>query len=178
MNKGQVAAILDEIGTLLELQGENPFRCQAYHNAARAIEQLEGSLAEVIAAGKLGTIRGIGETLRDKITTLASTGSLPFYDELRQKIPAGLLEILRLPAWDRKKPRSSMSSLASTHWRNSGLHVKMAAWRLSRDSARKTQQKILEGLQFLDQIGERMRLDQAHTLAMAVLGPTSAELAG
>ena len=41
MDKDQVAAILDEIGTLLELQGENPFRCNAYHNAARAIEQLE-----------------------------------------------------------------------------------------------------------------------------------------
>ena len=46
MDKYQVAAILDEIGTLLEFQGENSFRCNAYHNAARAIEQLEEDLAD------------------------------------------------------------------------------------------------------------------------------------
>ena len=64
MDKDQVAAVLDEIGTLLELQGENSFRCNAYHNAARAIEQLETNLAEVVAQGKLGDIPGIGDTLQ------------------------------------------------------------------------------------------------------------------
>ena len=44
MDKQQVAQILDSIGTLLALQGENVFRCNAYHNAARAIDQLEGNL--------------------------------------------------------------------------------------------------------------------------------------
>src|SRR5437879_5067661 len=98
MDKQQVAHILAEIGTLLELQGENPFRCLAYHNAARALQQLEGNLADVIAAGTLGDIRGIGDTMREKITTLASTGALPFYDDLKKKVPAGLLDMLRLPS--------------------------------------------------------------------------------
>ena len=47
MDNDQVAAIFDEIATLLELQGENPFRCQAYRNAARAIQQMEGRLSEL-----------------------------------------------------------------------------------------------------------------------------------
>ena len=34
MNAADVARILDEMGTLLEIRGENPFRCRAYHNAA------------------------------------------------------------------------------------------------------------------------------------------------
>src|SRR5438477_4588082 len=97
MDKEQVAAILSEIGTLLEVQGENPFRCQAYHNAARAIEQLEENLATVVADGRLSTIRGIGETLQDKITTLVTTGKLPFYDDLKAKTPPGLLRMLRIP---------------------------------------------------------------------------------
>src|ERR1700730_16700135 len=67
MDKDRVASILDEIATLLELQGENPFRCQAYRNAARAIQQIEGNLDEIVSAGKLKGTPGIGETLLEKI---------------------------------------------------------------------------------------------------------------
>src|SRR4051812_6614729 len=97
MDKERVAAIIDEIGTLLELQGENPFRCQAYHNAARALEQMEERLADVVATGRLASVRGIGDTLQQKIATLVTTGHLPFYDELRARTPPGLLQMLRLP---------------------------------------------------------------------------------
>src|SRR5947209_19162819 len=89
MDKDQVAAILAEIGTLLELQGENSFRCNAYHNGARAILQLEEDLGEVIRSGRLIEVPGIGETLREKITTLATTGKLPFYEDLKSQVPAG-----------------------------------------------------------------------------------------
>src|SRR5262249_26582819 len=98
MDNERVSAILDEIATLLELQGENPFRCKAYRNAARAIQQMEGRLDDIVGAGKLTEIRGIGETLQEKITLLVTTGRLPFYDELKSKIPAGLIEMLRIPA--------------------------------------------------------------------------------
>src|SRR5260370_35972300 len=97
MDKQQVAHILAEIGTLLELQGENPFRCLAYHNAARAIDQLEEDLAEVVAAGRLADIPGIGETLREKITVLGTSGELPFFTKLRQKTRPRLVPILRMP---------------------------------------------------------------------------------
>ena len=106
MDKKQVAEVLSEIGTLLELQGENSFRCNAYRNAARAIEQLEEDLAEVISAGKLANVRGIGETLRDKITTLVTTGELPFYTDLKAKIAPGLIEMLRLPGVGPKKVKA------------------------------------------------------------------------
>ena len=89
MDKDQVAAILAEIGTLLELQGENSFRCNAYHNGARAIQQLEEDLGEVVHQGRLTSIQGIGDTLRDKITTLVTTGKLPFYENLKAKVQYG-----------------------------------------------------------------------------------------
>src|SRR5690242_7843514 len=103
MNKNDVAAILDEIGTLLEVQGENQFRTNAYHNAARAIANLERDLVEVVKAGELGTIEGIGATLTEKITTLVNTGHLPFYEDLKKKTPAGLIEMLRIPGMGPKK---------------------------------------------------------------------------
>src|SRR5262249_51950288 len=97
MDKSEVAAILEEIALLLELQGENPFRANAYAKAGRPIAQLEQNLDEIVKAGTLADIDGIGETLRGKITTLVTTGSLPFYDDLKAKTPAGWLQMLRLP---------------------------------------------------------------------------------
>src|SRR5262245_38093157 len=97
MDKHEVARVLDECGTLLELQGENPFRCNAYHNGARAIEQLEGDLAALVAEGKLSEVRGLGATLVEKVTTLVTTGRLEFHEQLRAKTPLGLVEMLRVP---------------------------------------------------------------------------------
>src|SRR5712692_8872358 len=111
MDKHEVARILEEIGTLLELKGENQFRCLAYHNAARAIEQMEEDLAKVVAAGKLGEIRGIGETLQEKITALIKTGELAFYTDLRNQTPPGLLDMLRLPGVGPKKVKALYDQL-------------------------------------------------------------------
>jgi DNA polymerase (family 10) len=169
MDKDQIAAILDEIGTLLALQGENPFRCQAYHNAARAIQQVDGDLSELIAAGRLGEVPGIGETLREKITTLATTGHLPFYEDLRRKIPPGLLEMLRLPGMGPKKVQALYEQLGIDDLDK--LQQACATGQVARlkGFGEKTQQRIQEGLAFLSQAGHRIRLDQAEALAQALV---------
>jgi DNA polymerase (family 10) len=169
MDKAEIAAVLDEIGTLLELQGEDPFRCNAYHNAARAINQLEANLADIAAAGQLGEIPGIGETMQEKIKTLLATGGLPFYDELKKKLPPGLLQILRLPGMGPKKAKALYDHLGID-----GLDKLKAACESGQVAelkgfGAKTQQKILEGLAFLGQVGQRVRLDQALPLAQRLL---------
>ena len=111
MTKDDVAAALDEIGTLLALKGENDFRCRAYHSAARTIGQLEGDLAATVKANQLGTIRGIGDALQEKITTLVTTGSLPYLEELRASLPPGLFDMLRLPGIGPKKVKALLDGL-------------------------------------------------------------------
>ena len=74
MDKKSVVEILDEIGTLLELTGENPFRSRAYHNGAQVIEGLTEDLHELILQGSLTSIKGIGQGLADTITELMQTG--------------------------------------------------------------------------------------------------------
>ena len=107
MDKEQVAEILVEIGTLLELKGENPFKTRAYLNAARTIENLNEPLTKIIAENRLGEIKGIGEALTKKITEFVTTGKLKYYDELKASIPPGLVEMLEIPAWARRKSRRS-----------------------------------------------------------------------
>jgi DNA polymerase (family 10) len=86
MDRRRIADALDECGTLLELKGENPFRCNAYHNASRAVSQLEGDLEALLNEGKLGKVKGIGSTMCEKIGELIQTGSLQFLEQLRSEV--------------------------------------------------------------------------------------------
>jgi DNA polymerase (family 10) len=169
MNKNDVAAVLDEIGTLLEVQGENQFRCIAYHNAARAIANLEGDLAEFIKSGELASIKGIGEAMVEKITTLMSTGHLPYYEDLKKKIPDGVIDMLRIPGMGPKKVKllydelkiDTVERLKAACENDEIAHLK--------GFGQKTQQKILEGIQFLGTVGNRVRIDEAMFMADILL---------
>jgi DNA polymerase (family 10) len=169
MEKDQIALILEEIGTLLEVRGENSFRCQAYHAGARALRQLEGDLSALVSQKQLQSVPGIGKTLAEKISTLAVTGKLDFYEELRATTPLGLLQIVRLPSMGPKKAMAIYQKLGI-----SDIAALKAACSDGRVAAlkgfgAKTQQKILEGIEFLGQAGERVRIDQAEAIARAVL---------
>jgi DNA polymerase (family 10) len=165
MDKAEVATILEEIATLLELQGENPFRCLAYTKAARAIEQLEENLADVVSEGRLDAIPGIGATLRDKVTALVRDGQLPFYDDLKAKTPLGLLQMLRLPGMGPKKVKALFDNLKIDDLAK--LKAACEADQVSglKGFGKKTQEKILGGLAFLDEAGERVRIDTAQAVA-------------
>jgi DNA polymerase (family 10) len=169
MDKNQVAAVLAEIGILLELQGENAFRCNAYHNAARTIEQLDEDLATVVREGRLASIPGIGETLREKITTLVTTGKLPFYDDLRKKTPPGLFDILRIQGLGPKRVKTLYDQLKIDTLDKLAEACEEGRVASLKGFGEKTQQKILEGIQFLRQMGQRVRIDQALPLALHLL---------
>ncbi len=165
MDKDQVAAVLAEIGTLLELQGENSFRCNAYFNGARAVAQLEEDLGELIRQGRLTEVPGIGDTLREKITTLVTTGRLPFYEDLKAKVPPGLVQMLRIAGLGPKKVMALHQQLGIDTLEKLEAACNAGEVAALRGFGAKTQQKILEGLAFLSESGNRVRLDQALLLA-------------
>src|SRR5215475_12404074 len=103
MDKQKVADILVEIGLLLELKGENPFKTRAYSNAARAIESLTEPLLKIVSENRLDDIRGIGESIQKKVVELVTTGKLQYYDDLKASIPAGFAELLEIPGMGPKK---------------------------------------------------------------------------
>src|SRR5688572_22571402 len=103
MDKEKIAEILVQIGVLLELKGENPFKTRAYVNAARAMESLAEPLEKIVSENRLGDIQGIGDALQKKITELVTTGKLVYYEELKASLPAGLLSLLEIPGLGPKK---------------------------------------------------------------------------
>jgi DNA polymerase (family 10) len=169
MEKDQVAAALDEVGTLLELQGENAFKCNAYHNAARTLEQLETNLADAVQSGQLDQMRGIGERMREHILELHRTGKLKQLDELRRKTPAGLMRMLRIQGLGPKKVKALYDQLGIDDLDKLKVACEAGQVAALRGFGEKTQQNILEGIQFLGTTGQRVRIDQALPLAEALL---------
>lgn len=96
MNNIEVAKIFQEIGTFLELKGENPFKVRAYINAASIIENLKEDISNLIEKEKLTQIKGIGIALEEKITELMATGKLKYYDDLKNSVPSGLIEMISI----------------------------------------------------------------------------------
>jgi DNA polymerase (family 10) len=147
MDKDQVADILVEIGTLLELKGENPFKTRAYANAARTLEGLSEPLEKLVAEKRLGNIKGIGEALEQKITELVETGKLKYYDELKASIPPGFLEMLEISGLGPKKIQALHKKLGVDSIEKLEAACKAGEVAELDGFGEKTQANILEGIE-------------------------------
>ncbi len=166
MDKKQVAEILEEIGTLLELKGENPFKTRAYSNAARALSGITDDLAELVANNRLREVRGIGEAIAEKITTLVTTGRLKYYDDLRAEFPAGLLELLRIPGLGSKKAKKLFEELGISSIEELEKACKEDRLIGIPGFGAKSQEKFLEGIQQVRQFSGRHLFHHALEAAM------------
>ncbi len=166
MTKNEIADVLTEIGTLLELKGENPFKTRAYQTGARALEAIEeADLARLIAEEKLGTIKGFGEALVQKITELHRTGKLEYFEKLKASVAPGLVEMVQIPGLGPKKIRALQDKLGITD-----IAALTAACLDGRVAAlegfgEKTQEKILAGIKNREAYGKRHLWWDAHEIA-------------
>jgi DNA polymerase (family 10) len=169
MDKHEIARILDEIGVLLDLQGENPFKVRAYRNAARALENLEEDLEALIEEERLEEIAGIGAHTAEKITALFKTGHLPYYEKLKKSVPAGLLELLKIPGLGGKKVKTLYEKLKIrsledlTEACQKGKIAKLAGF------GAKTQANLLNGIAKVKTYGKRMLWWKANAIGQPIL---------
>jgi len=162
MDKDKVAEILLEIGVLLELQGENPFKTRAYQNAARTLQNLNEPLAKLVAEGRLSEIKGIGDALNKKITELVQTGRLIYYEELKAATPPGLLEMLEIPGLGPKKIQVMKKLLGIESVEQLEAAAKAGKIAVLEGFGEKTQANFLEGI-------ERKRMYASKSLLSAAL---------
>ncbi len=169
METARIARILDEMGTLLEVRGENPFRCRAYHNAADALKALPGDLSAMIEDGSLAEVPGIGETMLSKIVQLATTGHLPAYEELRKETPPGLVALLRIPGLGPKKIKLLHDELKIETLADLRAAGEAGEIAVLKGFGAKTQAKILEGISFVEAQGDRILQNKARGLVAPII---------
>ena len=105
LKNAEIAAAFEELATLLELDGAVVYRVMAYRNAAKSIRESGVSVAGMAAQGRAEELAGIGKTIAEKINALVETGAIPAAEKLKAKIPAGLVEVTRIPGLGPKRTR-------------------------------------------------------------------------
>ncbi len=168
MDKHALASIFNELGLLLELKGENPFKSRAYYNAARTLENLNEDLNVLIQEQRLCQIPGFGDALVKKITEWAKTGTIEYFEKLKASIPGGLFELMRIPGLGPKKINQIYKELGIT----SITQLKQACQNnqladLSGFGV-KTQEKIYAGIQFIEEHRNDFLLIEALPLALDI----------
>ena len=174
------ADFVEEYATLLELSGASPFRVRAYANAVRALETLISPLDELLAAGTLTEVKGIGDSVAELVAEFADTGTAQAYEKLRGATPEGLLDMLRIPGLGPRKIVAIRKAL--------DIETLDALEQACRDGqiaalkgfGPKTQANILKGVEFIRAHEGHCRVDSAHQSAqslLAVLRPYAQHLA-
>jgi len=95
MDNLAIARVLAEIGDLLEIKGENPFKIRAYRNASETVTHETRRVAGLTAPERLA-LPGIGKDIAAKIGELADTGAMRYHEELLQEFPPTILDLLQL----------------------------------------------------------------------------------
>lgn len=169
MDRHAIAEVLREIGTLLDLKGENRFKVLAYANAARTLEGLQEDFDRLVAENRLGEIKGIGVELSKKIAELHATGRLPYHEELKASFPPGLLDCLRVPGLGPKKLRALWEHLQIDSLGELQLACERGQIAGIAGFGEKTQAKILEGIARLETYRGQFFLAEADALARPLL---------
>jgi DNA polymerase IV (family X) len=166
MDKKQIADLMDEIATLLALkEGSSVFEIRAYENASRTINALDGDIAVLASAGKLKGTPGLGPTIIKRIEEALATGHIAFYDELVATTPQIKLDMRRIPGIGPKRINAIYQQLHVTSLAELEQVCKEDKVAHLPGFGKKTQEKILQGLQFVRQHADRYLYDVAEAEA-------------
>ncbi|MGD2064067.1 MAG: helix-hairpin-helix domain-containing protein, partial [Nitrospirota bacterium] len=141
----EIAAIFDELGDLLEIEGANPFRVRAYRNAARSVRSLARGLDELVTEGRdLTELQGIGKELAAKIHEILETGSTAALDKLHHQVPATLEDLMKIPRLGPKRVKALYKELGIQNLDQLEAAAKEGRLQALPGFGAKTEQHILE----------------------------------
>jgi DNA polymerase (family 10) len=171
MQNPDIARLFDEVADLLEIQDANPFRVRAYRNAARTIRDFPEPIADLVRAGTkdLTDIPGIGDDLAEKITDIVTTGELPLRKQLASKLPAGLLDLLRIPGLGPKRVKLLYKKLKVKSAADLAKALEAGRIQKLKGFGPKMDEKIRAGLGQVHVGERRLLLNEAETQATAIV---------
>jgi DNA polymerase (family X) len=161
-----VAEIFNRVADLLEIEGANEFRVRAYRNAARTVSTLSDNIADRVEEGEdLTEMEGIGEDLAAKIEEIVKTGGLKQLEEIEQRTPPELAEMLNIAGLGPKRVQTLYKELNITSMEGLRQAAEEHKIRELEGLGETIEQKILDDLEEMDQQETRTRLDIAEDLA-------------
>ncbi len=168
MTNAEIAAALEELGVLYELDGAVKYRVLAYSTAAKAIRESPVSVAELAGAGRVTEIPGVGKTLAEKIDALLETGEIPAAAKLKAKFPPTLIEVTRVPGVGAKTARLLFEQLDVTSLEDLKVAAEAEKVRDVKGLGPKAEENVLAALERLGEPGEgpgRMLLSAVRPIA-------------
>jgi DNA polymerase (family 10) len=165
VDRKTAASALREIATLLEIAGDNPHRVRAFANAARAVERLDGDLGALVGSGELRLVQGLGPATAAVIEELAAGRHPQALAAAEQAVPPGVREMLTIAGLGPKKVRALWRELGAA-----SLGELEYACRENRlvelpGFGQATQARVLDGIGFRRQAGERRLMPEAAAAA-------------
>ena len=153
----EVAALLGEYAELISITGGDAFKARVYSRAARAIRGYPADLSQ-LGPGELRQIPGVGKSIADKVAEYLSTGGIRAVEELRAGIPAGVREMTAIPALGPSRALQLHAELGIGSVGELTEAIKAGRLRDVKGFGAKTEERILRGIELLQQSGERVLL--------------------
>jgi len=158
-SKSQVVAVLEQISTLLMLDGANAFRVRAYTNASRVIQSLEQDLAGLAENGGIFGVKGIGKGIGGLVTEAVMQGTWGGLGELYEKIPDGLIQMLQIPGLGPKRIKQFHDELGIETIDELKVAAEDGQLANLERMGKKSELRVLEGIDLLTRMAGRRRLD-------------------
>ena len=154
MTNAEIAAALEELGILYELDGAVKYRVLAYSTAAKAIRESPVSVAELAGRGEATEVPGVGKTLAEKIDALLASGEIPAAVKLKAKFPPTLIEVTRVPGVGPKTARRLFEELEIASMDDLKAAAEGERVRDVKGLGAKAEENILAALERLGEPGE------------------------
>jgi len=170
LSNRDVAAELALIGDILQILDANRFRVIAFQNAAEAIRTYPQDINSIHASGKLQSIPGVGKGIADAVDELLTNGEAKDFEELKAKVPRGVVEIVQLPDVGPKTAKRLWEELNITSVPELKAAAEAGKIRVLKGFGAKSEEKILRGIALGAQRGDsRTPLGEAWPLARALV---------
>ncbi len=165
VQKDEIVTLLEEIGTLMRLAGENDFRAMAFDRAARTLENMDDDINKYIEEQTLTDLKGIGKSIASDVYAYAKTGSVPVLVKLRKQVPDGLIAWLGISGMGSKKIYKIHKELGITEIAELKEKCKDGSVAALPGMGEKSAEKILKSIAWMEEFSERCRIDEATAVA-------------
>ena len=169
LSNREIADIFERCADMLQIRGDNIHRVLSYRRASETIRGVPRDLRVISKEGALTDLSYIGKTIAAKIDEMLDSGELEFYNRLKAEIPVGLVDIMHINGVGPKKAKLFWEQLDITSvdaLKIAADNDKLAALP---GMGKKSQQKILDGIEALSRQTGRASIGDAQPAAQKIL---------